>query len=118
MPDIDYGEILEALNDKVDLDGSWSFPSASYDDLTLGSSGATYTAPADGYFAINKTAGSSNLYLTMSNNSNNMETGNLYAATGQFRCYIPAKKGDKVAVYYTMTGTTNMFRFIYAQKTN
>ena len=92
-----------------------SMPSGTYDDLTLGASGTEYTAPADGYFAINKTAGSSNLYLTMSNNSNNMQTGNLYAATGQFRCYIPAKKGDKVAVYYTMTGTTNMFRFIYAE---
>lgn len=92
-----------------------SMPSSTYDDLTLGASGTEYTAPADGWFAINKSAGSANLYLTMANKSNNMQTGNVYAAAGQFRCYIPAKKGDKVVVYYSMTGTTNMFRFIYAE---
>lgn len=36
MPDIDYGQILEALNDKVDLSGSWSAPSSNHDDLELG----------------------------------------------------------------------------------
>lgn len=116
--EIDVGEITEALNDKVDLDGSWGAPTNQYDDLTLGASDTEYTAPADGWFAINKTAGSANLYLTMANQSNNMQAGNVYASSGQFRCYIPAKKGDKVVVYYSMTGTTNMFRFIYAQKTN
>lgn len=31
----------------------WAMPSTTYTDLTLGASGATYTAPANGYFTIN-----------------------------------------------------------------
>ena len=52
--DINYGAILESLNDKVDLSGSWSTPSSSYDDLALGASGNSYTAPADGIVFFSK----------------------------------------------------------------
>ena len=55
MSDINYGNILEALNNKVDLDGSWSAPNGQYDDLSssiLNTTNTSYsvTAPADGWF--------------------------------------------------------------------
>ena len=117
--DINYGAILESLNDKVDLGGSWSAPSSSYDDLILGASGNSYTAPADGYFAVDKVSGATNTYFAF----NNIQTGMWITVPGPgsgnaCRCFMPAKKGDTVAAYYNASGATNMFRFIYAQKTN
>ena len=41
--------------DFVNMGGALSMPSHTYDTLTLGASGTTYTAPADGYFLICKT---------------------------------------------------------------
>ena len=29
--------------------------------------------------------------------------------------FVPAKRGDRVAIDYDATGTTNYFRFIYAE---
>lgn len=114
MPDIDYGEILEALNDKVDLDGSWSFPSADYEDLTLGTSGTSYTAPADGYYVVNfhYTGGGysrfdwDDKWIALNGTA---DWNNPYI--------IPMKKGKVMTVSYSAC-STNTFRFYYAQKTN
>ena len=42
-----------------------AMPSNRYIDLTLGVSGTTYTAPADGYFTVNKSATASGEYINM-----------------------------------------------------
>lgn len=119
MPDIDYGEILEALNDKVDLSGSWSAPTTQHDDLVLGESGSEYVAPADGYFAADKISGGTNTYFGFKNRQTGMWiTVPAPTSRNACRCFMPAKKGQTVAAYYNASGTTNMFRFIYAQKTN
>lgn len=120
MPDIDYGQILEALNNKVDLSGSWSAPSTNYIDLTLGASGTTYTAPADGYYTIDKKAGASGAFLDLDNTTSHhiRITAQATDAANWQRVFVPARKGDIVQVFYNSTGETNHFRFIYAQKTN
>lgn len=120
MPDIDYGQILEALNDKVDLSGSWSAPTSQYDDLTLGASTSTYTAPADGYVVFHCVQNQLNGYAFLRNT-----TAGEIASYGQptttnnfeIRTYIPVRKSDVFLIDYSgITGT--IFRFVYAQKNN
>lgn len=133
---VDIDEIATDLNGKADVDltnvndtatstgASWSMPSDTYDDLTLGASGATYTAPANGYFVLAKVSGISNGTITFVNARTTGDTslgGNLSArfisptTTMTIYGYIPAKKNDVVTVAYTATGTTDAFRFIYAK---
>lgn len=96
-----------------------AMPSDNYIDLTLGASGTSYTAPADGYFYISKQAGSDWYYFELEINDNN---GNfLYAGwNSDYRnspcaCFVPIKKGNICKVIYNAYGVTNNFRFIYAQ---
>lgn len=120
MPDIDYGQILEALNDKVDLSGSWSAPSSQYIDLTLGASGTTYTAPADGYYQCGINYNANGAYFVMSNNTARLASFSRHYCNDNWetRLFMPCKKGDVVQIGYSNKTSTNHFRFIYAQKTN
>ena len=124
--DINYGAILESLNNKVDLSGSWSAPSSQYIDLSVVNS-QYYTASADGCFVLwgtNTNANSSSwLSLTIfpAQNDNTIgkqvswtpqvSTGNELGAT------ISCKKGDRCYVAFWNTTVTRL-RFVYAQKTN
>ncbi len=94
-----------------------AMPSNKYINLTLGVSGTTYTAPADGYFTVNKVADVSGEYINMINNTNNMNVNSV--ATGAINCrlMIPVSKNDVVTINYTAAGTTNWFRFVYANGT-
>ena len=95
-------------------------PSNKYKALTLGASGTTYTAPADGWFSIGKRNGSTTqgLYIALINTSAANMTSE-YRATiydlSYGRIYMPAKAGDKVRVEYDMVGETEFFNFIYAE---
>ena len=96
------------------IGSSLGMPSNSYTDLTLGASGSTYTAPANGWFAINKgTIGNQFVYIFNLSSKFNVamahETGNWFALT-----YMPVKKGDIIQVDYNAQGTLEYFRFIYA----
>ena len=122
MPDIDYGQILEALNDKVDLSGSWSAPTAQITSMTIGQPGDTYTAPADGYFrAYMIPTTTSNYWLYLENTSSAIATTaymvNIGYATAVF---VPVKKGQTVILNWRADGAYSSFglQFIYAQKTN
>ena len=111
------GLTTEQLNAKVDIDSSWGFPSNRYIDLTLGASGATYTAPANGWFTISKLTGSTNQYINFVNSSaGGLSISSLLpSSSSTIRLFIPCKKGDSVVCNYSASGTTNAFRFIYAE---
>ena len=103
------------FNGKVDLTSSWGAPSSTYDDLTLGASGSTYTAPADGWFYISaKTSGTNYQvimgagYMSVSFRSNSLNQ----------RMILPVSKGMIMTMNYDGTLSDTIFRFIYAQKTN
>jgi hypothetical protein len=106
-------------NDKSEV-ASWAMPSNKYIDLTLGASGSTYTAPANGWFYIDKVAGATNAYVDFFVNS---KDGNLkYRNTSTApltnyvdRLLVPVVNGDVLTCAYSATGTTNYFRFIYAE---
>ena len=123
--------IINSLNGKADKDllnitdsgtstgASWAMPSDTYDNLTLGASGTEYTAPADGYFYLNKVAGSDWYYiqLTVRKTDDNLLLYRLFDAdyrTSPLCIVAPVKKGSVVKIDYNATGTTNHFRFIYA----
>ena len=92
-----------------------AMPSDRYVDLTLGTSGATYTAPADGYYCLRKQMSGANKYLMIQNVSKNIQTNNYSVAEGNvLRLIMPVSKNDTITVTYDTTGTTDYFKFIYA----
>lgn len=122
---VDIDEIATDLNGKADTDltnvtdmakitmARASMPSSPYIDLTLGASGASYIAPADGYVKIGKTATASNQYLSLAQTgytaiTYSTNTGNALWNT------IPVAKGTTFYVSYSAAGETRMFRFYYA----
>lgn len=100
----------------------FGMPSSRYMDLTLGASGATYTAPANGYFTIHgafdTTPSQSNYtYVAMScGRLINKSSGTTITSTGTF---IPAKRGQSMYLEYSnfkLTGHSfAFFRFVYAE---
>ena len=92
-----------------------SMPSGRYIDLTLGSSGTTYTAPANGWFWFSKIAGTNLFGVGIENKRNGMIIGSDAGAPGSGNAVMPVLAGDNVVVRYSATGETLGFRFIYAQ---
>lgn len=88
-------------------------PSSTRMDLTLGASGTTYTAPADGYVTLIKAATGVQQYIEMSTyqvfgSMCAIFSGQLLYAT------IPVSKGASFLVNYNAGGSTNRFVFTYA----
>lgn len=92
-----------------------SMPSGRYIDLTLGSSGTTYTAPANEWFWFSKIAGTNLFGVGIENKRNGMIIGSDAGAPGSGNAVMPVLAGDNVVVRYSATGETLGFRFIYAQ---
>lgn len=125
---IDVGEIAESLNDKVDSDcgnlsaagkvllSSLPMASEKYTDLALQASGASYTAPANGWVVLSKTSNAANQFVSLEGKT-------------AYRCCVPTastnavvslavKKDDVFTAYYDCGGTLNRFRFYYAEGEN
>ena len=100
-----------------DLASGLGMPSSRYIDLELGASGSAYTAPANGWLFLDKVAESGNYiqFLVRSNN-NLLYYKYAYASRNQpIQLLMPIKKGKICEVYYTASGKTNKYRFIYAE---
>lgn len=99
--------------DFVSVGGSLSLPSGTFVSLTLGSSGITYTAPADGWFTCYFAATSAQIG-TWVNNANGMtNSGGTAGSYSYVGVSIPAKKGDMCQYYYNHP-TPQLFGFVYA----
>lgn len=93
-----------------------SMPSDTYDELTLGASGDTYTAPADGFFTLNKITNAAGQYANLVNETNGMNVTNNQPASGSnIRICLQASKGQVVKCSYSAGGATVWFRFVYAE---
>ena len=110
-------------NDKSEISG-WGMPSSKHINLTLGASGSTYTAPANGYFCVSiKSTGTQKLtYVSIANNNTyvNIRDANYHSSTSAAytaTCVCPAKKGDIVTVAYDVAATIQSSRllFVYAE---
>lgn len=125
---VDVGEITEELNYKADTDLSnlsdngkiksvhLAMPSDKYDELTLGASGAEYTAPADGYvyFARRSSTTGDGIEVRVVGKEYGIRLTNA-TNSGVLRITLPVAEGDKYTIVYDGTNTSNQrFAFYYA----
>jgi hypothetical protein len=129
---VDIDEIATDLNGKADVDaGNFNATGRSflakvglpdithYDDLTLGVSGTSYIAPANGYFCFTRQFGSSARYLyvkAVDSTDNEMYRATSCGSNVGGAVTLPVIKGTKVLANYDAPGGggTDYFRFIYA----
>lgn len=123
---VDIDNIATELNGKANVSlsnvngtgtstgASWAMPSDTYVDLTLGASGSTYTAPANGW-----------VYVSMHYSNDTYAWIDMFNVTRDFyvRCgkrdncggIMPVLKGDSFIVWYDGNFlNSSIFRFIYA----
>lgn len=128
---IDIDQIASDLNGKADKDltnviGSLSasaetyfskigMPSSTSIDLTLGTSGSDYVAPANGYFTICKHGTAGQLVAFENLTGGHVTTIVSLGAETDCRLFIPAKEGDTVRLWWNANGTLNFFKFVYAE---
>lgn len=106
---------LHALdyNDKSEI-SAWSMPSKTATSLSLGASGATYTAPANGWFYILKGISADGQYCQMVNHTRSYQSIFVGFTTGCAGIF-PVCKGDQIQILYNLGGVTIDFKFIYAE---
>jgi len=97
-----------------------SFPSSKYIELTLGASGSTYTAPADGWYYFravisNISGGYCALYFNSEPSLGSKGFSDVN--TGFASAYIPVLKGQTIIATYknVSVGSNTFLKFIYAE---
>lgn len=124
---VDIDEIATDLNGKADTDlvnvtdagkillSSMGMPSDTYENLTLGASNSTYTAPANGYVFFSK-VGNQGESVILQNEQNKMRVQSYIGSNNNWSGIImPIRKNEVFKVEYTASGDTKYFRFIYAE---
>ena len=116
-----YINVDDLSDNQIAMDNSISsqvahmaMPSNKYIDLTLGASGATYTAPADGWFCFvsgQTTASGQYCRLISIDNSNARQTAYSSGRNQYIELLLPVAKGQNIAVHYS--ASVQSFRFIY-----
>ena len=91
-----------------------AMPSSRYINLTLGASGSTYTAPANGWFFISAKTSGTNYQIRM------RYTGGVFAVSSrsdslQTDLLLPVRKGKNCVVDYDGLLSNVTFRFVYAE---
>lgn len=107
-------KVASLIPDNSSVIANYAMPSNKYIDLTLGASGTTYTAPANGYvvWGHNITANNQYIELTL---SNGMKSRYIGSGTWLLWIWLPVKKGEIYSTIYTAGGVLSRFRFIYAE---
>lgn len=96
----------------------WGMPSNRYIDLTLGASGTTYTAPANGWFqAVLSTTENSGILNFINTSVGNTGPMVIVPANNSSKLIMPVKRGDVIKLEYTSMNTSgfNQLVFIYAE---
>lgn len=115
---LDAGEVLEVLSTKTDKLQACeaSFPSNKYIDLTLGASGTTYTAPANGWYsvALATTSSSGGWCYLINVTAQLTQHCSWHANAGTMYNFMPVGKGDILQLKYG-NATAKKLIFSYAQ---
>ena len=92
-------------------------PSGTYDSLTLGASGSTYTAPANGYYTLYAIYVSGNqTAVSLKNQNNNIGASHTwYYSYSSALLSVPCAKGQTVIFECNGTLGNIDFRFVYAK---
>jgi len=112
-------KIVDIVPDNSSLIAGYAMPSNTYKTLTIGASGTTYTAPANGYYYAYGKWNANAASMWMVNTSITTLTPTWYAQTGQNgsaygAVVIPVKKNDVIRFEYYST-TVQALAFIFAQ---
>lgn len=119
---VDLDQVATDLNGKADVDltnvndsgmvrsAHWAMPSTTYNDLTVGSSGTTYTAPADGWVKFSATTNNNNQYVQL---YATMTSLTVASGTTNVDAFIPVRKGEIFQIWYTAPNNKAL-RFYYA----
>lgn len=115
--DKDLTNVVDAMSTSAkSYFGGLSMPSSKYIDLTLGASGTTYTAPANGYFQFTKKASGTIQSISLWNSTISSFGIRTSVPSGEnAACFLPVRKGDICSVTYSTSGETITFRFYYTQ---
>lgn len=101
------------------LASGFGMPSNRYIDLTLGASGSSYTAPANGWVTLQTNAQSSSKFAFSSLGipGSDLEwTSHATSSNWSARVCLPIKRGQSFYVVYGDTDPNHIkFRFIYAE---
>lgn len=92
-----------------------STPSGKHTNLTLGASGTTYTAPANGWFYLMRRAHGATQSIQLSYNHNSIIAWGNNTDNINIALLLPVSAGGVVTVDYTATGPETIFRFVYAE---
>lgn len=115
---IDIAGVTSALNTKVDLAQATraSMPSNTQIALTLGSSGTSYTAPADGWLETYLAGGTGSNYPYVTCKVNNISTyWSQVTSEHVDSMLIPMKAGDTFVISYGNSVKTLNLRYHYAE---
>ena len=96
--------------------GHQAMPSNKYIDLTLGASGALYTAPADGYVCLIKESGVANEYVSIQT-SDGTGLDHVCFSTGggqKLSAMMHVSRHQKYKTWWTATGSFTRYVFVYA----
>jgi hypothetical protein len=120
-------QVNEGLESKADLDAQnlssagasyisgLSAPSDRYISLTLGSSGDTYTAPANGWYLLNGTTTNATNYLSLENVTQHVANmASRYTNAVGIKTCLYVGKGQSVSIGYQNVTLTS-FTFTYAE---
>lgn len=102
-------------------DSSWiaqqAMPSDKRLSLTLGASGAKYTAPANGYFSL-LVKGSNTDNFAVIQGASIASQGWSPVANGDIKLFYPVLKGREVSISYGKADAQNFLVFYYAEGEN
>lgn len=111
-----YDTIAEPATDELyAISGSgFGFPSSNKVTLTLGASGAKYTAPANGYFSLLVIGSNADNFAVIQGASISLQ-GWSPIANGDIKLFYPVLKGREVTINYGLADTLNSLVFYYAE---
>mgnify|MGYP003288860770 CR=1 FL=1 len=95
-------------------------PSTKYNTLTIGAAGATYTAPADGYFwfggLYDSASAATSIVMRRTSDRFGVTSGTdgRSVTGGWCAAALPVNKGDTIAIYYYNITSDYALRFYYA----
>ncbi len=108
-----------SLSNLTDAGKSFSFPSDTYETITMSGNPTSYTVPADGYVYIygqRNSSSSAHTVVTLLNTTTGVEEkdGRTTLTSGVVTIFSPVKKGDSITISYQNT-TSIQCKFYYAQ---
>ena len=113
------GKADRSLSNLTDAGKSFSFPSDTYETITMSGNPTQYTVPADGYVYIygqrNSSSGAHTV-VTLLNTTTGVEEkdGRTNLSSGVVTIFSPVKKGDSITISHQNT-TSIQCKFYYAQ---